>query len=158
MRTKTPATFEVRKQPEIFHFGLGHAQAIEGRKAAMEGESFAHGVPVARDEALEAFGSESAGAGLLGLPHRLCRLEQDLAHGERPRLPVDVDQRLKFAQVMGVAERVVDICEGGVGAKMVMDDDPALQRLGNVAASRSDAIEGVALARGRMKCRSLYLI
>ena len=57
----------------------------------------------------------------------------------------------EFAQVMGVAEGVIDVGKGGVGAKMVMHDNAALQPRGNVAARLSDPVEGVALARGRMQ-------
>ena len=52
---------------------------------------------------------------------------------------------------MGVAEGVSDVREGVVGAEMVMHDDAALQPCGNIAARRSDPVEGMAPARRRMQ-------
>ena len=117
----------------------------------MEGKPFPDGLPVAVDEAPNAFGLKRAPAGLFGLPHRFCRLDEPVAHGERPRLLVEVDERLQFPQMMGVAEGVADRLESGVGAEMVVHDNAALQLCGNVAAPFADPVERVGLARGRMQ-------
>jgi hypothetical protein len=53
--------------------------------------------------------------------------------------------------MMGVAEGVVDRVEGGVGAKVVVDHNPALKPRGNVAARATDPVDRMALARGRVQ-------
>ncbi len=52
---------------------------------------------------------------------------------------------------MGVAEGVVDVCESGVGAKMIMHHHSAREPFWNVAARRADPVERMVLARGRVQ-------
>jgi hypothetical protein len=85
------------------------------------------------------------------LPHRRGRVEQGVAHRRRSRLPVPVDERLQLPQMMGVAESVVDLVEGGVGAEMVVHDTAALQFDGNVAAPLADPVDRMGLARRRLQ-------
>ena len=54
---------------------------------------------------------------------------------------IEFDQRLEFAQVMGVAERMTQI-EVAIRLEAVMHDDAADQVSGNVAALRRHPIEG----------------
>ena len=117
----------------------------------MQGEPFLDGLPGAIDEALHAPGFERGLARLPGLAHGLCGVDEEVAHGERPRLLVDVDERLEFAQMMGVAEGVIDVCEGGVGAEMIMHHHCAREPFRNVAARLADPVERMVLARGRVQ-------
>ena len=58
------------------------------------------------------------------------------------RLPVDLDQRLQFAQMMGVAQRMTDVGEPGVRLEAVMNRDSAREPLRHLAAFGRHAIVG----------------
>ena len=73
---------------------------------------------------------------------RAVGLEQEIAHGRGPRLPVDLDQRLQFAQMMGVAQRMADVGEPGVRLEAVVNRDAADEPLRHLAAFGRHAIVG----------------
>ncbi len=75
--------------------------------------------------------------------------EQRVAHRRGPGLAVELDQRLEFAQMMGVAQGVLDLPERAIGHEAVMHDDAALQIQGDRAALFLGAVEGERLAGGR---------
>ena len=64
---------------------------------------------------------------------------------------IELDQRLEFAQVMGVAKRMARAFEGATGFEAVMDDHAAGKRVRHVAPLGRDAIEGKALGCGRVQ-------
>ncbi len=53
--------------------------------------------------------------------------------------------------MMGVAEGVIDVCEGGVGAEMIMHHHCAREPFRKVAARLADPVERMVLARGRVQ-------
>src|SRR5882757_8504494 len=83
---------------------LGLPVAARGR-LAVEREPFAQSLPEADVEALEKGAVERSFAPRFGVPDRPVGVEQEIAHGSRPRLMIEFDQRFELAQVVGVAER-----------------------------------------------------
>ncbi len=103
---------EVLPRPSL---GLARGGLREAGQLAVESKPFAQGLPEAGVEALEKGWVERAFAPRFGVPDRPVGVEQEIAHGSRPRLLVEFDQRLELAQVMGVAERVARAFEGAIG-------------------------------------------
>jgi hypothetical protein len=114
-----------RRQPLRTSLGLACGGLGKARPLAVECEPFAQGVPEAGVEALEKGGVERSFAPRFGFPDRPVGLEQEIAHGSRPRLMIEFDQRFEFAQVVGVAERVARRREGAIGFEAVVDDHAA---------------------------------
>src|SRR5574337_1763342 len=102
-------------------------RGVEGRQAPVKREAFPDGGPIAVLERLDGLGGERRGALGLGRLHGLVGVEQGGAQGLGPGLLVELADRLKLAQEMGVAEGVKDVFEGVVGAPVVVDHDAALE-------------------------------
>ena len=64
---------------------------------------------------------------------------------------IELDQRLEFAQMVGVAERVARAFEGAIGFEAVVDDRAADQVFRHVAPLARDAIEREGFGRRRMQ-------
>ena len=131
--------------------GLARGGLRKAGQLAVEGEPFAQDVPEAGVEALENGGVERAFAPRLGVPDRPVGVEQAIAHGRRPRLMIEFDQRLEFAQMMGVAERVARPFEGAIGFEAVMDGHAAGKRVRHVAPPVRDAVEREAFGCDRVQ-------
>ena len=108
----------------------GSRDAVEGAASCGERQTLAQDLPVAGEEALERGRGQIGRARLARVLDGSIGLEQEIAHGCGPRLPVDLDQRLQFAQMMGVAQRMTDVGEPGVRLEAVMNRDSALSPSG----------------------------
>ena len=75
---------------------------------------------------------------------------QQPLHLARPVLLLDLDQRLEFAQVMGIAQRVLDALQGVIGFPVVVHRD-AGEVFRHVAAFGRDAVERQPHGRGNMQ-------
>jgi hypothetical protein len=104
--------FELMKSDEQVmagpSLGLAALRSLAGQagQLAMIGQAFAQGFPVASMEGREEVGGQRCHAAGAGLIDRPAGFEKKVAHGGRPRLLVEGDQRLQFASVMGIAERM----------------------------------------------------
>ena len=109
----------------------------------MPGEALAQGLPVAGMEGFERLRGESGWAAGAGFPGRLAGIAETVAHGRRPGLGVERDDRLEFAQMVGVAERMgggpVGAVQLAVGFETVMDDDAPFEAFRHRAAFGADA-------------------
>ena len=106
----------------------------------MKGQAEPQDLPVAGEEALEHGRGQTGRARLARLLDRPIGLEQEIAHGRGPGLLVDLDQRLQFAQMMGVASRMADLGEPGVRLEAVVNRDAADEAVGHLAAFGRHAI------------------
>ena len=81
----------------------------------------------------------------------IIRRAEQIAHGLRPGLFVDLDQRLELAQMMGVAEGVSDAGQSVIRLEMVVHGDAARQSFRHGAALFRHPVEGQSLGRDRMQ-------
>ena len=132
-------------------FGPSFGALIEGRRRAMKGEACPHGPPISGDEGLEAGRWERKVSFFPRHAHRLAGLDEQFAHVPGPWLAVDFDQRLEFAQMMGVAVGVSDAGQSIIGLEVVMDDAAALKVFWHGAALFRHPVEGQGLGREGMQ-------
>ena len=104
---------------------------LQAGQSAMEGQPLAHGLPIPFDEGVDLVGRESLRAAVARLAHGGVGGDERVAHRRRPGLAVAFDQRLGLAQMMGVAQGMVDLAERAIGNEAVVHNDAALEVRGD---------------------------
>ena len=126
--------------------------ARKAGKLSVVSEALAQGFPIAFVEGREEVRGEGRCAAAAGLADRPAGFEEKVAHAGRPRLRVEGDQRLQFAQVMGVAQRMrCAFHSAGVRLEAVMHGDAPFELLRQIAAFGRDAIKGEPVGGDRMQ-------
>jgi len=127
------------------------AASFEVRQSAMKGQALAHGLSISFAEGLDLVGRESAGPAVARLAHGGVGGDEHVAHWRRPSLAVEFDERLELAQMMGVAQRMVDLAKRAIGHEAIVHNDAAREIRRDGAALFLGSIEGEGLARGRVQ-------
>jgi hypothetical protein len=117
----------------------------------VQGKPGGQGGIVGRQDAVFVRVRQRHRTGRLGLANLLVRRAQKLVHRAGPRLLLDLDERLEFAQVVGIAQGVLSTAQGVVWSEMIVHDDAVSHGSGHVAARLADAVVGIDDGRGTMQ-------
>ena len=97
--------------------------AGERRLALMQGEPHSQGGIIGRCDASLVGLGQRHGAARPGLTNQLVGRAQHGVHHPGPRLALDLDERLQFAQMVSVAQGMQGAAQGIVRLEMIVDDD-----------------------------------
>jgi hypothetical protein len=83
-----------------FRAAASGTRLFQAGKAAMPGQPFAQGLPIAGVEGFERGRREGRFASGAGFPDRPAGVAETIAHFHSPGLVVELNERLEFAQVL----------------------------------------------------------